>query len=444
MNHLFGTSGIRGDGEKFFTNQLCFDLGRTFALFLSSHKENGAIALGMDPRLSSPKIKHWFAQGLFFEKREVFDEGVVPIPAMNWLLKKTSLGGTVMITGSHIQKDLNGIKFFAFKKEILKQDEGRIEKIYQEINRQVLPVELSQPKKEDRALLLYQKLLQSLAHPPYSNLKIVLDPGNGAQTPVIPHVLQKLRAKVIFLNSSLKKPLLARDTEAEEVFNPLQKRVLLSKADLGIAFDADGDRVIFIDKNGQFIPGDYIGTLLSKYNSTKVIVTPINTSQAAETLGKPVIRTKVGSPYVVEAMEKHGAAFGFEANGGGIFAEVMMSRDGGTAMIKVLNLIKDSGKNLTELILELPKFYLCRTKIDSPPDLSPKILEEAKKYFKGIKIEELDGLKIWLDQTTWILFRPSHNAPEFRIFTEAASKEKADLLNQRGFTLVKQTLKKLN
>jgi len=119
MTSLFGTSGIRGSAKEFFTNQFCFDIGRTFAKFLAKHKQKGKIAVGMDPRESSPRIKRAFILGLQEEGYKVSDQGISPVPAMNYILiADHSLAGSAMITGSHIQADFNGIKFFAFREEI--------------------------------------------------------------------------------------------------------------------------------------------------------------------------------------------------------------------------------------------------------------------------------------------------------------------------------------
>ena len=124
---LFGTSGIRGDAKDFFTNQFCFDIGRTFAAFLERHKLKGSVAVGIDPRPSSERIKEAFLLGLQREDRVTLDEGIAPVPAINYILiADDSLAGSAMITGSHIRKDFNGIKFFAFKKEIPKINRGKI------------------------------------------------------------------------------------------------------------------------------------------------------------------------------------------------------------------------------------------------------------------------------------------------------------------------------
>jgi len=206
-------------------------------------------------------------------------------------------------------------------------------------------------------------------------------------------------------------------------------------ADLGIAFDGDGDRVVFVDEDGIFITGDYSGTLIAKYSDTPIVVTPINTSQVVDHIGKPVIRTKVGSPHVVQAMEENGALFGFESNGGGVSKEVMLSRDAGSSMIKILNIMKKSGMSLKELVGTLPKFYICKSKVECPMDIYPYVLKNAKTEFgsSGVRIEEIDGLKIWKGGNTWTLFRPSVNAPEFRVFAEAKNRRRSLRLVQERY-----------
>lgn len=441
---LFGTSGIRGDAKELFTNQFCFDIGRAFAKFLGKHKLEGLIAVGMDPRESSQRIKQSFSAGLQKEGRGVLDEGITPVPAMNYILiAEPKLAGSTMITGSHIRADFNGIKFFAFKKEILKEHEAEIEKIYEEIKEKVLLREES-PKiiTEDRANKIYEEMLLDLTRLPYPKWKIVLDLGNGCQSKIMPNLFNKIELETVVINNTLEADkFLARDTETEEAMRELQERVKEEKADLGVGFDADGDRVVFTDEEGSFIPGDYSGALISKYSDTPIIVTPVNTSQVVNYLGKPVIRTKVGSPYVVKAMEENNATFGFEANGGGISREIMMSRDAGSTTIKILNLLRKSKKSLKELVNTIPKFSLFRTKVECPIELNSLILKRAEENFKGIKIEKIDGLKVWLSESSWILFRPSSNAPEFRVFAEAKTREEVKKLGIKGIEFVKSQIK---
>jgi len=442
---LFGTSGIRGDAKKLFNDQFCFDIGRTFSIFLEDHRERGDIAIGIDPRESSERIKDSIVDGILYENenRRIFDEGISPAPAINYILiVDHSIAGGIMVTGSHIRRDFNGVKFFYQHMEILKEYEKKIEKIYEDIKEKVDYKNIGKRHKynmiyrDNRANEFYQKMLLGIAGS-YPKWKIVLDLGNGCQSKVMPELFKKLGVDTVIINN-IPQPdkFIARDTETEDAVKGLQEKVIEEKADLGIAFDGDGDRAVFVDKDGKFIPGDYIGTLIAKYSNSPVVITPINTSQIVEHIGKTVIRTKVGSPYVIEAMEKNMATFGFESNGGGISKEIMMSRDAGSVMIKILNILNKTGKTLNILIDEFPQSFICKTKVDCPINIYPIILKSVREKFAGIRIDDIDGLKIWKDDDCWILFRPSSNAPEFRVFAEANSREEALKLCKEGIALV--------
>ncbi len=444
---LFGTSGIRGDAQKLFTEQFCFDVGRTFSVYLEQLSIKGSIAIGMDPRESSQRIKDDIARGICYENRKVFDEGLAPSPAMNYILiADSTIAGSIMITGSHIRRDFNGIKFFIGSEEFLKKDEREFEQIYE-----CLKDKVSYKDKGDivfmsnGAINLYQKMLLGLTEY-YPSWKVVLDLGNGCQSKIMPGLFGILGLDTILINNDpTPEKFIARDTETEDAVKDLQEKVREIDADMGIAFDGDGDRVVFVDEEGCFITGDYSGALIAKYSDTPVVVTPINTSQVVDHIGKPVIRTKVGSPNVGEAMEKNGATFGFEANGGGISKEVMLSRDAGSTIIKILNILKQSNMSLKELVNTLPQFFLYRTKVACPINIYPVILENVKRKFEnsGARIEEIDGLKFWKDDNTWILFRPSNNAPEFRIFAEARTKEEATKLGEEGLEFVKTQISRI-
>jgi len=440
----FGTSGIRGDAQKLFTNQFCFDIGRTFAKFLDNHNQEGPIAVGMDPRESSPRIKEALLQGLATSGRELFDEEMVPVPAMNLILKRTSFAGSIMVTGSHVKEEFNGLKFFAFKEEILKKHEKEITQIYKKLKEKIVfKRKKIKVTRENKAAKLYEKMLISIAAKPFPKWKVVVDPGNGAQSIVMPQVLKKIDLEVVAINTSpTPDKFMARDTESGEAYSELVGLVREKKADLGIIYDADGDRVVFFDENGRLIPGDYSGSLIAKYSNTPVVITPISTSQVVEYIGKPVFRTKVGAPFVIEAMKKNNASFGFEASGGCISGEIIVTRDGGSSTIQILNIMKKERKTLKQLVNEFPWFFIFRTKVDCPWELNSTILKEIRQKFKGIKIEKLDGLKIWLDKTSWILFRPSSNAPEFRVFAEAKTQKRASKLGQDGIKFVKEIIRK--
>jgi|SRR3990167_224046 len=440
---LFGTSGIRGDAKK-FDNQFCFDIGRSFAKFLSNHHKEGGVAIGMDPRESSQRIKDGIARGILYEKRIVSDEGLSPSPAMNYILiADHDIAGSIMITGSHIRADFNGLKFFINPGEILKEHEKEIEHIYEEVKDKIPFLYTGRAIIENRANEFYRKMLLGLTES-YPRWKIILDCGNGSQSGIMPSLFKELGMEPIMINNDpIPEKFIARDTEVKDAANDLILKVKDSDADLGIAYDGDGDRVVFVDSDGNFISGDYTGSLIAKYSTTDVVITPVSTSQVVDYIGKSVIRTKVGSPYVVEAMEKYGSTFGFEANGGGISKEVMLSRDAGSATIKILNILNNTGMTLRELVNTLPRFFIYKTKVDCPMNLYNTILEKVRRKFEnnGSVIEEVDGLKIWKNSYTWTLFRPSLNAPEFRVFAESLSEENAKNLCEEGIELVNNYIK---
>ena len=443
---LFGTSGIRGDSEKLFTEDFCINIGVAFVKFLESHDQQGAIAVGRDPRKSGPRIKEALFKGLSLSGTKIFDEGICPIPAMCWLQKQSDVAGTIMITGSHIAPQLNGLKFFAMDEEITKEHEKEIESIYNDLASKGDALRGWEGRNEitgeTRARELYKQMLKAQAGS-LKKLKVVVDCANGAQSVVIPALLRELGMDVIEVNCDISANFIGRDTDTDDkaFIDDLKAAVVNQKAALGIAFDGDGDRSVFIDETGEFVLGEYSCSLIAKSEPGETIVTTVAASSVVDTVGKKVVRTKVGSPYVIVAMKENNSDFGFEQNGGAVFAKNMYTRDGGSVMIKILSLFSDFSGSFSELVATLPKFYMHRTKIDCPRELNNKIIDAAKEKFKGVRVDETDGLKIWIDDSTWVLFRPSANAPEFRVFAESRDETRARQLLDDGIKLVKDLIK---
>ena len=435
---LFGTSGIRRTSQE-FTPQFCFDLGRAFAYFLDEHQQIGKVGIGIDTRTSSPHIAQNVIYGLRHAKREVVHLGSLPVPAAHYSILSMSLSGSIMVTGSHIDLNSNGLKFFALKEEISKSHELEISNIYYQVKEQLSPVAIyGSVENNQQALNNYIELLLSQADHPLPKLRIVFDPGNGGQTEAIMTLLTELHQDVIAINNHIQEPLLSRDTEEDGAFILLQDAVRLHHADLGIGFDSDGDRVVFIDRFGNFVPGDYTGTILARWHASGVVACPINVSNVVNFIGKQVIRTRVGSPFVIAAMKKYGASFGFESNGGGIHEDIMLSRDGGSSLIKMLNILKWTKKELHQLVAQLPKTHIRRGKFSCPIDRYPDIMSRSRNFLNHQSIDETDGIKLILDKNTWVLFRPSGNAPEFRVFVESNSQTKATQLLDHALAFAKQ------
>ncbi|MBU0572082.1 hypothetical protein KKH23_00730 [Patescibacteria group bacterium] len=440
---LFGTSGIRGPADTLFTEQFCFDIGKTFIKFLEKHYKTGPIAVGIDPRDSSPRIKKQLFKGLATSDLKLFDEGITPVPSMNWLIKNTEIEAGVVVTGSHIAPELNGVKFYAHDEEVSYEDQKNIESIYEELKEKEKPPELeARTQQESRARDLYSQMLFEMIKDSLPKWKVAVDCANGAQSIVIPALLRKLGLEIFEINCDTEKDFIARDTDTDDKAETeeLKKAVVEENCDFGIAYDGDGDRVVFIDEKGQFIQGEYSCSLVAKHSPGDTVVTTISSSQVVEAIGKKIIRTKVGSPYVVGKMKEHKAPFGFEPNGGAISGEIMYTRDGGSMTMKIISLYSKLNGSFSSMFAQLPKYYMLRTKVDYKWELKDKIMEEAERRFKGIKVEKIDGLKIWVDDQSWILFRSSQNAPEFRVFAESAAEDKAKTLLDDGVKFVKEII----
>lgn len=435
---LFGTSGIRGSAEELFTDDFCIKVGYVYGLWLKKQGKTGQVAIAMDPRESSPRIKSRISNGLAAAGFEIVDQGVVPTPALTYFVKENSgLAGGIMITGSHITAQLNGVKLLARGEEVTKEDEKSIEELFSTTNAPKTKVEPIIVH-ENKALDLYVDMLKKLIDGPYPKWKMVIDSTNGAQTEVVRQLFPKYTPVGEFdIQSSHFVPC---DTEIPSMFSDLVRQVLVTKSDFGIAFDVDGDRVIFVDNLGRFIPGDYTCTLIAQESQSKTIVTPVSTSSVIDKIGKKVYRTPVGSTWVSAKMKEVGSSLGFEANGGALSSEISYGRDGGSTAIKVLNILKRSKRSMADLYDSLPKLYLSRQKVDCSFDKYPQVLEAVRNRFTSKRIDETDGVKVFLDGDEWILFRGSGNSPEFKIFAQSNTEMAANKLGNEGLALVKSVI----
>ena len=439
MPKLFGTSGIRGPADALFTKEFCTKLGVVFGQWLKDKGKSGYVAVAMDPRESSPRIKDSIVAGLATQGFEILDEGIIPTPALTYFVHQSPhVGGGVMITGSHITADLNGVKLFVDGEEVTKQHEGEIEQMFQQMQFKT-QVSTALVKSEQAAQELYVDMLTNLADLPYPKWTIVVDTANGTQSEII---------RQLFINFNLEfrgtdycdiqSPVFVpRDTESTGSVTDLMREVLTQHANLGVAFDADGDRVVFVDNQGRFVPGDVSCTLIAAASDSPSVVTPITTSSVIDQIDKQIYRTKVGSTQVAAKMKEVGATWGFEANGGGISGELFYGRDGASTLIKLFNLLKKEKKSLAELGAGLPQYYLYKDKLDCPSSQLDLIYQAVRAKYAGQPIEDMDGLKVDLGSEDWILFRGSGNAPEFRVFAQSKTKSRADSLGQDGIAWVK-------
>jgi phosphomannomutase/phosphoglucomutase len=216
--------------------------------------------------------------------------------------------------------------------------------------------------------------------------------------------------------------------------------------DLGIAHDGDADRATFVDDTGAFVVGDKSLALLAGAavrGSGGTVVTPVSTSSllddAVRPSGAKVIRTRVGSPIVGRTMFESGAIFGGEENGGVIFPDHQLCRDGAMAAAKMIELLAHAGKPLSALLAALPQYHIQKGKVEVPVEKREAVLAQIAKLAKGRKVDTTDGVKI-LESNGSVLVRPSGTEPIFRVYAESKDPSRAEALLAEGLGLVGKAL----
>jgi phosphomannomutase/phosphoglucomutase len=442
MGKLFGTNGIRGIVNKNMNCNLALDIGKAWGTLLNRTIKKPKVAIGTDARLSNDMLKNAITAGLLATGCDVTDIGIVPTPTLQYTVREKEFHSGVIITASHNPPDFNGIKgVSADGTEFTKDVENEIEKIYFEKK-----FVLSNWKNVGKVSLwnssidLYiDGILKAVDIDIIKSKKfhVVLDCGNGAGGLVTPKLLEKLGCKTTYLFCEPDGTFPGHNSEPlPENLTVLIKKVPEVKADFGVVQDGDADRAIFIDEKGTYIWGDKTLALGAKY-ATKgnggIAVTPVTTSSCFDEVvlknNGSVIHTAVGSPIVARVMIKENAVFGGEENGGLIFPEMQYCRDSAMSIAKILEIMAKENKKLSELIDEIPKYEVYKTKMLCPDDkkeiVIKKLANKTKKDNNIKKVDETDGLKLYLEDG-WVLLRPSGTEPIFRVYTESKEKTKAE------------------
>ena len=446
-HRLFGTNGVR------FVPGVSRDLDFVikFAESVGTYFEDGEVLLGMDGRVSSPALANAAASGLMSSGRDIAEAGLVPTPALQYGVKSLGLRGGLMVTASHNPPEYNGLKVMgADGVEIARLDEQMVEKVFFE-NKEtkadwksigVSRVEPSVAKNYIRGVLsnVDSKTISQ------RRFTVVMDLGNGAQCVAAPYIVEALGCKLITLNSVVDGSFPGRGPEpTPDTLNDLSLAVKSVGADLGVAYDGDGDRSIFCDESGRVLWGDQSGCLLADYllekkpNST--IVTSVSSTQATEVVASrrtsKVLRTRVGSVDVSRTILERKALLGFEENGGFIFSPHIPVRDGGMTTALMLECLAARGMAFSKAVaFSVPKFFQAKTKVGIGKKTSESVMKAVERQAKG-EVERVDGLKIWPDDRSWVLVRPSGTEPIIRIFAEAETQEKVAAMLKRFLGVVK-------
>lgn len=436
MGRLFGTDGVRGVANSELTPELAFKLGKAGAHVLSKDKKRPVIIIGKDTRLSGDMLEDALSAGILAVGGNVIKVGVLPTPAVAYLVKDYKADAGVVISASHNPFEYNGIKFFngdGFKLD--DEIENEIEDIILrdiDVNSHITGDRIGRSlEADDDALNRYAEFLKSTISTDMRGMKIVLDCANGASYKVAEKVYSDLGADVVVIGN---KPNgvnindLCGSTHPEK----LQEEVVKRKAVIGMAYDGDADRLIAVDEKGRIIDGDKLICIcaemmkklgqLSHNKVTATVMSNIGFHRHMEEIGCIVDVTSVGDRYVLERMLKTGCKIGGEQSGHIIFLNYTTTGDGILSSLQLMKAVILSGKKPSELSDEIQIF--------------PQVLRNAKVKNENKAVYSEDGevkkavseVEEELKDTGRVLIRPSGTEPLVRVMIEGPDVEKITVM----------------
>ncbi|KTF18938.1 phosphomannomutase [Pseudoalteromonas sp. 10-33] len=458
----FGTSGARGLVSD-FTIEVCAAFAIAFASVLKKEQDLKTIAVAIDNRPSSYKMAQAISVGLKQLDIETKFYGVIPTPALAFHSMQQEMP-CIMVTGSHIPFDRNGLKFYRSGGEITKADETAILKIKAPVL--PIPLELLPELKIllDAKQIYITRNTEAFDKKTLSGKRIGIYEHSSAGRDLYGEIFENLGAEVVTLGRS--DSFVPIDTEAVSDADKQKAKDWVKEYKLDALFstDGDGDRPLLSDENGEWLRGDILGLLCSKILKIEALATPVSCNTAIEKSGlfKHIERTKIGSPYVIAGLEvlckKYSVVAGFEANGGYLLAsEVTLNgkiikplptRDAILPAIILLSQLNVT--SISEMVNSLPSRFASSDRIKDYAihkslDLIRDIAQHPERLLPGlgfeadvIDMDETDGLRISFVDGTIVHLRPSGNAPELRCYAEASTVAKADNLVLNTLTRIEE------
>ena len=448
MGRLFGTDGVRGVANSELTPELAFNLGKAGAFVLSKEEQRPVVLIAKDTRVSGDMLEDAISAGILAMGGNVIKTGVLPTPAVAYLVRYYNADAGVVISASHNPFEYNGIKFFNGEGFKLDDDiEDEIEDIILrniDVNSHITGDKLGRClEAEEDAMELYANFLKSTIDTDLKGMKLVIDCANGASYKVAEKVFRELGADVTAIHNDpdgLNINERCGSTHPED----LQAMVLSTGADLGLAFDGDADRLIAVDELGRLIDGDkmiYICAKMLKDNNelpenmvTATVMSNIGFHRAVEAIGCKVETTQVGDRYVLESMLKTGCAIGGEQSGHIIFLNHTTTGDGILSALQLLKGIKSSGTKPSALADEVTIY---------PQVLKNAVIknENKKKYMADPEISnEIKRLEDAMNGEGRVLIRPSGTEPLVRVMIEGKDIEVITKLAQNLASLITKRL----
>ena len=447
MGRLFGTDGVRGVANSELTPELAFKIGRAGAYVLTSDAHKPKILVGRDTRISGEMLESALIAGICSVGAQAVCVGVIPTPAIAYLVRTQEFDAGVMISASHNPFEHNGIKYFNSEGYKLSDEiEERIEAIIID-NAE----EISRPTHENVGRIShdstlcekYIKFAASTTEVRLDGMKIAIDCANGASSVTAQKALEILGAEVSVINNSPDGININADCGSTHI-EGLMRYATDVGADMGLAFDGDADRVLAVSEKGEYVDGDKIMAIcaldlkargkLKKNTIVATVMSNLGLFVMGREKGLNIEKTKVGDRYVLEEMLKSDYSIGGEQSGHVILLEHNTTGDGLVTGIQLASAVKKSGKTLSELagVMDVYPQVLINAKVKT---------ENKERYTEDAEImAEIEKIEAEFANNGRVLIRPSGTEPLVRVMIEGKDE---NIIRTRAEALADLIVKKL-
>jgi phosphomannomutase/phosphoglucomutase len=429
--NIFREYDIRGLVGKDLTKEVAKNIGQAVGTYLK--KYGNKIVVGKDNRKSSPLLANALIEGLLSTGCDVIDIGTLPTPVLYFSIDLYSQTGGVMLTGSHNPPEYNGFKICKGLSSIYGDEIQKLKQIIEAKKFEGGKGNLIKKNPKDDYLDFIVKKINII-----SDLKVVIDAGNGTSGFVVPSLMKKLNLNpsYLYIEPDGNFPNHLPDPTIPKNMEDLINKVKELNADIGIGYDGDADRIGAIDDKGRIVWGDkllclYAKDILSRYPNSKIIM-DVKCSQATieyiEKYGGKPIMWKTGHSLIKEKMKEEGALLAGEMSGHMFFKDNYLGFDDALfASLRLLEILSKNKTKFSQLVDEIPHYYSTpEIRIDCPEQEKFKVVDELKAYFKKkYKTIDIDGVRI-LFENGWGLIRASNTQPMLVLRFEAKSEKELD------------------
>ncbi|MCD6330471.1 MAG: phosphoglucosamine mutase [Candidatus Cloacimonetes bacterium] len=430
-------SGIRGIVGDFFTTELVLSFAKRFGVFSG----RGRVVVGRDSRTTGKMLLNAVSAGLMSIGAEVIDLGICPTPTVLLAVENLETDGGIAITASHNPPEWNALKLINKTGTFLTRALSK--KFWNIPEDELVDLDWSHTGSftqyafaiEDHINAILKLPLIAVDKIKEKNFKVVIDSTNGAGGLMSPQFLRELGCEVIELYSEANGMFSRVAEPAAQNLGVLEAEVIKHKADIGFATDPDVDRLSIVTNKGKALGTEYTLLLAEKYVLSRKrgnIATNLSSSMASDVIarenGVKIFRSPVGEINVAEAMIEHNCVIGGEGNGGIILPDLHFTRDAPLGMALILSYMAISGKTISELAEEIPKYYIYKTKLNISENTNfDKIKKRIVQDYSHKRLDMQDGIKI-IDPEFWIHIRKSGTEPIVRIIAESSSEDESKKL----------------